>query len=400
MDYGVKNSQGTDRVRVIDYNRPYRQKILNGPKVVKTSFVPTIDMMGNRQKVAITLDPDGNDIWSHFVEFDTNLKREDYKKEVGDNQEALEKMWQVRSTAAPSVSYLYLGFDENSNNQFGTTIRLLEHKYSVYKDLISIQTDPFIDNQGNKNETLLRYAPLIFLTVMVEKVSKDPTKKVGFKNTAYKTTPLLPHPQFSGYFGVEYNHAQFKPNFSNKNWEITLPDGTLKSLPMQDPGYNFPMYTDAEVAAMSSCSLDLESFNQPFSDEQIREKLNKFAIDIDAKDENGKALFPHKDKLAECLFGLNVNFLETKPTTQIPVSTTAGQVVNPVSDTPSQAVNTTSTPEPLFGEKELASDVPVQQTVTKKKEAPDNLPKEEGFNPDQPTPTGEVENKDIPSFLK
>ncbi|MFX0183863.1 MAG: hypothetical protein ACFE95_12335 [Candidatus Hodarchaeota archaeon] len=331
MEFGVSNTVGGDRVIIKEENIDYRQKILFGPKITKTSFIP-VWTEGEARKIAIPTSNDRNDgslIWK-FVGFDTGLARKDFREKHGIKQgevipsELKEDYNQVKSALTPNSQYLYLGFDLLTDKLLGTKVRILQHKYTVYEFIGKIQSEPFKTAEGiDKNK--MHYCPIVLVILSITRTMRDPTKSnlPKYKNTQYVVTPLLPTNKLQGLFDIGYgsSNATVDINFDDpKSFIFKLNDGKPIAIPLQHSNYKHPILTDEELVAIKACDIDLSKEHIPFDDDLVRDKLLNNPINVNAVQQNGVPYFPHKDALIEFMQQYQINYVEIKekPSVQIP----------------------------------------------------------------------------------
>lgn len=317
MKLGVKNSVGVERIQISETNVDYPQKVLFGPVPIATCFIPA-HVDGARKIIAIPVDPGKQDIIGRFVAFDTEIRRQAFLAEHGNNPDAQKQVTSIHSGIKPSYTYLYLGFDKRTDNLLGTQVRILEHKYSVKEAIRKIQMEPYKTAQGT-NPTKMHFAPVILMTLIVLRHLKDPTKKETYTNIDYSVTPILPITGMQGYFDMAYAEADIDIDYERKTINLILPNRKPVAIPIEGKGYKNPIFTDEELAAIQTCDVDIEKYSTPFSDEQIKEKLMNYPIDINAV-RDGKPYFPHKEMLIEKLKEFHFNYVELaeKATVAIP----------------------------------------------------------------------------------
>jgi len=331
MEFGVSNTIGADRILIKEENVDYRQKILFGPKITKTSFVP-VWTEGEDRKIAIPTSNDRNDgslMWQ-LVGFDTSLARKDFRDKHGIKQgetipsELKEDYNQVKSALSPNSQYLYLGFDLLTDKLLGTKVRILQHKYTVYEFIGKIQNEPFKTAEG-VDKSKMHYCPIVLVILSIMRTMRDPTKPnlPKYKNTQYIVTPLLPTTKLQGLFDIAYgsSNATIDINFDDpKSFIFKLEGKKPIAIPLQHSNYKHSILTDEELIAIKACDIDLSKEHVPFDDDLVKDKLLNNPINVNAVQQNGVPYFPHKEALIEFMQQYQINYVEVreKPLVQIP----------------------------------------------------------------------------------
>jgi len=364
------NSISMEIIRIKENDKPYRHKIIDGPKQVHTVFYPTVGDDGKTVKMAIPVPDPWKNVFAPLANADVAIKKSAIYKRSGQTQEAMDAAKKVKSEFSTSSTYHCLILDKMDEVP---VVKHAEYKYSVYRKILELEKSPAVDDRGNKDEAYLRYGLLFMIWLEIMRGRKGESKVEQY-DTEYTVKVLE---KFLGNWENKIPSYLLRASQAvNEDGTITLSTGT-KSLKMDVVKYG--MLTEEEFQAILNFPSNLEELVVPFTHEQTLEKLQAYPIKLDATDEKGNFLLPEWQEIKEQLEskGFDLPLEYTKPK-----SLSAPKEKEVEEDKPKSAKKNDF--DELFGEDlpETTKEQPKRGRPSKSKEDDFNFDKEEAEDVD------------------
>jgi hypothetical protein len=329
---GKDEPKSQEIIRIKELNKPYRHRIVDGPKQVLTVFYPSIDADGKPKKFIITVPSWRDSIFDSLAKIDEKIQKTKIYDRMGRNDASEKAAKMIRSQLSPTTTFQCLVIDKKDDVP---VVRRAEYKTTVNKELVRLESERVVDTHGNRDETKLRYGLLWMLIMEITKIEskKDSNLPANF-NTEYKTMVLSE--LYNACFG------QVPSYLLNKPISIDLAAKALVVHPAVGKPVPFPviewgMMTEAEWSAIVNCELDLASLVKPMTQAEAIERLEKNPLQINAVDDKGNFLLPDWQQIRDEMSKQNLRLpINDSPVSELPAHTDtppAPQVEAPVAYT-------------------------------------------------------------------
>lgn len=258
-----------------------------------------------------------------------------------------------QSALKHSSKWLYLII--NQGNPDEPVVELAEFPYSVFQQIVKLE-----EARSTKERNKLRNG-LIFMYDLIITKTVEPGLPKQF-GTKY-TVEVDVENEYSGKIPAQY---------LNKT-ASELSDRGLKVE---------KFFTPEAMAAISNCSIDLEEEAKPQTAEEMNAQLTKLPIYLDAKDRNGRPMFPAQTEFENELEAMGLAYLgEGDAVAALPEADTLDDDPNSLTeeeDPPpvqpkKKSTRTKPTPLPVDDPEEL-EDEPEDEDATSADETDDEFP--------------------------
>lgn len=295
-------------IRIRDYDRPYRLKILDGPYPQRSIFYKTKAQNDAGEEevrtAVITVSSHKENVLSPLVKIHKETLINNIYERLGNSQEAADKAKKVSSSFEPRTSYHCLVLDKADSVP---TVRRAEFPWSVRSELLRLEGESNTDEQGNKDETTLRYGLMIMLWYEITRIYKNPEKKdilPVMTNTAYRVSVLEEFSKrFSGKIPKVWQSADIQ---AQDNILTIKPKGSDEEIKMDVIKYG--LFTEDGWSAVKAYEPSLEELVQPMTNEEAMEKLRNEPILLDATNKDGTFIYPSWKDLLKVIEERNIDF--------------------------------------------------------------------------------------------
>lgn len=300
----VATSSAMEIIRVKEYGKPYRHKIVDGPVKVNTVFYPTQGEDGKVRTMAVTVKDPFRNIFSPIIDLDRSIKKKEVLTRTGDLVQANK----VRSSFSPNTTYHCLILDKADEIP---SVKHAEYPYSVYKYMTDLEAMRAVNQRGEKDESKLRYGLFFMLWFEISRLEKGISKDIRY-NTEYKVHVME---RLLGEWENQTPAHLLNPanwqEINEKDQQIIIHTPT-KDYPISVVEYG--MFTEEEFQAVVVYPNSLADLVIPMTDDEALEKLNSYPVMLDARDQAGNFYLPdwktmvehleeHKDELPFMLSG-------------------------------------------------------------------------------------------------
>jgi len=290
----VATSSAMEVVRIKEYGKPYRHKIIDGPVKVHTVFYPTQGDEGKIRTMAVTVSDPFKNLFSPIIDMDRAIKKKEVLARTGDKDQANK----VRSSLSPNTTYHCLVLDKADEVP---VVKHAEYPFSAYKQFTDLENSPaIINDRGDKDESKLRYGLMFMLWFEIMRLEKGTSKDIRF-NTEYKVNVME---RLLGEWENQVPSHWLNP----QNWQEI--DEAKKQIVIHTPTKVYPinvveleMFTEEEFQAIVNYPHSLAELVVPMTDDEALEKLQSYPIMLDARDQSGNFYLPHWETLREALEG-------------------------------------------------------------------------------------------------
>lgn len=289
-----QTSSYSDVVRVQELNKPYILKFLDGPVKVYSVFYPYIADDGTTKTAMYTVENwDANPL-GVFAKIDLDLQKEEVIKRFGTatGEEAQKAIKALRSQFTPTGSNHYLGLDKSD---VVPIVRRIQVGNTVRTELTRIENQAFSNPMGQVDETKLHYGLAFMLWFDIRKVLRDPKGKEVMNNIIYSTKVVEDFCKFKGHFEPQILSADI--NVEADKVVLKMMSGNLE-LPLAQM-VEWGMFTEDEYSAVVNYDHGIKELTAPMTRDEIMEKLVQNPVALNAKDKNGKFLYPSWEQIAE-----------------------------------------------------------------------------------------------------
>lgn len=316
----VAVSSSMDVIRIKEYGKPYRLKIIDGPVKVHTVFYPTQGDEGKVRTMAVTVKDPFQNVFAPLINMDRAIKKKEVLERTGDTTQANK----VRSSLSPNTTYHCLVLDKADEVPI---IKHAEFPYSVYKQIGDLEaTRAIINERGDKDESKLRYGLLFMLWFEIQRVEKGTSKEQKY-NTDYKVHVME---RLLGEWENQVPSHLLNP----KNWQEI--NEAKRQIIIHTPTKDYPMdvvdlemFTEDEFQAIVNYPHSLSELVIPMTDDEALEKLRDYPIMLNARDQQGAFYLPnwetmrahleeHKDELPYMIGGTQKKLFASKEVEELP----------------------------------------------------------------------------------
>jgi hypothetical protein len=286
------NQGWQDIVRVSEMNVPYWHRIVDGPRKVNSVFYPTLDEEGKNKTVVITVKSWENSVLAPLARIDREIQKKHIYDRLGSTVEAHEATKKVRSTLDPNSSYHCFILDKKDPVPL---VHHAEYKYSVYDKIKKIEEEPFVDENGNRNEGMLRYGLLALLWLEITRSEKSESK------TEYSVKVMEKYcEKFMGRIPTRFlgKPDRYKQTIDS-DLGILIIHTKLKDevIRVLEAG----IMTQEELNAIVNYGFVLDDLIVPMTEDEALEKLQAYPLKLDATDDKGQFRLPDWKEIKEVL---------------------------------------------------------------------------------------------------